>query len=285
MRNLSVIASFVLLVTGVSGAQQAAAPVSTTPETAQPAQSINVPKVYLAGPDVTAPELLPLELGPFSSEKCKKKVKGKYVFSLLVDKDGRSREVTLLEPLGTELGQYATKIVEADRFKPGIRDGAPVTVRESIEVNIHTCVEQTAEGIADKTYRLRLISQPEQKFRELSHPMQPPASDENYIPPATIDGVPVYLIGNGVSGPVPLKIGEAEFSDEARRAKYQGICIVSVIIDAEGKPRNLHVVRGLGMGLDEKAMEAVSQYRFKPAKKDGVPVPVSIKIEVNFKLF
>jgi TonB family protein len=115
--------------------------------------------------------------------------------------------------------------------------------------------------------------------------MQPPASDENYIPPATIDGVPVYLIGNGVSGPVPLKIGEAEFSDEARRAKYQGICIVSVIIDAEGKPRNLHVVRGLGMGLDEKAMEAVSQYRFKPAKKDGVPVPVSIKIEVNFKLF
>jgi len=285
MRNLSVIALFVLLITRFSAGQQTAAPVPTTPETAKPAQSINVPKIYMAGPGVTAPELLPLDVGPFSSEKCKKKINGKYVFSLLVDKDGKPYEVTLLEPLGTELGKYASKIVEADRFKPGIHDGARVTVRECLEVNMHTCVEQTEEEAVNKTYRLRLRSQPEQKFRAFPRPEEPLKFDKAYAPPTSIDGVPVYRVGNGVSVPEPQNTVEAEFSDEARRAKFQGVCVISVIIDTEGKPRNLHVVRELGMGLDEKAMEAVSQYRFKPAMKDGVPVPVSIQIEIVFRLY
>ena len=79
---------------------------------------------------------------------------------------------------------------------------------------------------------------------------------------------------------------EAEFSDEARRAKYQGVCLISLIVDAQGNPQNPHVVRPLGMGLDEKALEAVRKYKFKPAMKDGkTPVPVMITIEVNFRLY
>jgi periplasmic protein TonB len=89
----------------------------------------------------------------------------------------------------------------------------------------------------------------------------------------------------GVSAPVPLVSPEAEFSDEARRAKYQGVCVISVIIDAQGYPRNARVVHPLGMGLDEKALQAVGLYRFKPAMKDGRPVPVTITIAVNFRLF
>jgi protein TonB len=50
-------------------------------------------------------------------------------------------------------------------------------------------------------------------------------------------------------------------------------------------PQNVHVERALGMGLDEKAIEAVRQYRFRPAMKNGVPVPVEIKVEVNFRLY
>jgi TonB family protein len=96
----------------------------------------------------------------------------------------------------------------------------------------------------------------------------------------------LYRVGGGVSAPVPLFTPEAEFSDEARRAKYQGVCIIGLIVDAQGNPQDVHVVRALGMGLDEKAMEAVRKYKFKPAMKDGrTPVPVFINVEVNFRLY
>jgi TonB family protein len=96
----------------------------------------------------------------------------------------------------------------------------------------------------------------------------------------------LYRVGGGISAPVPLFTPEAEFSDEARRAKYQGVCIIGLIVDAQGNPQDVHVVRALGMGLDEKAMEAVRKYKFKPAMKDArTPVPVYINVEVNFRLY
>ena len=96
----------------------------------------------------------------------------------------------------------------------------------------------------------------------------------------------LYRVGGGVSAPVALNSVEAEFSDEARRAKYQGVCLISLIVDAQGNPQNPRVVRALGMGLDEKAIEAVKKYKFKPAMKDGkTPVPVMITVEVNFRLY
>jgi TonB family protein len=95
-----------------------------------------------------------------------------------------------------------------------------------------------------------------------------------------------YRVGGGISAPQPLNSVEAEFSDEARRAKYQGVCLIQMIVDAQGIPQNPRVVRPLGMGLDEKALEAVRKYRFKPAMKDGkTPVPVMITVEVNFRLY
>jgi len=96
----------------------------------------------------------------------------------------------------------------------------------------------------------------------------------------------VYRVGGGIAAPVPLITPEAEFSDEARRAKYQGVVLISLIVDAQGNPQNPRVVRPLGMGLDEKALEAVRKYKFKPALKDGhIPVPVMITVEVNFRLY
>lgn len=96
----------------------------------------------------------------------------------------------------------------------------------------------------------------------------------------------IYTPGiGGVSNPVPLFTPEAEFSDEARRAKFQGVCVISVIVNSKGFPQDPRVVQPLGMGLDDKAIEAVRKYRFKPAKKDGKPVPVRITVEVDFRLF
>jgi TonB family protein len=94
-------------------------------------------------------------------------------------------------------------------------------------------------------------------------------------------------VGNGVSEPKLVSYVEAEFSDEARRAKYEGTVVISLIVDAQGNPQNIRVARSLGMGLDEKAIEAVRQYKFKPAieAKSGKAVPVPISVQVNFRLY
>jgi periplasmic protein TonB len=95
----------------------------------------------------------------------------------------------------------------------------------------------------------------------------------------------LYHVGGGVSAPQLVFAPDPEFSDEARRAKYQGVCVVSLVVDAQGNPQRVQVVRHLGMGLDEKAVEAVKQYRFKPATLQGKPVPVEVNIEVNFRIY
>jgi TonB family protein len=76
------------------------------------------------------------------------------------------------------------------------------------------------------------------------------------------------------------------FSDEARRNKYQGICVVRIIVDAHGNPQNPRVVRALGMGLDEKAIEAVMKWKFRPGMKGGKPVATGpVDVELNFRMF
>jgi TonB family protein len=96
----------------------------------------------------------------------------------------------------------------------------------------------------------------------------------------------LYQVGGNISAPVQLNVVEAEFSDEARRNKYQGVCIVQIIVDTQGNPQNPRVVRALGMGLDEKAIEAVMKYKFRPAMKDRkTPVAVMVDVEVNFHMY
>jgi TonB family protein len=94
----------------------------------------------------------------------------------------------------------------------------------------------------------------------------------------------VFRVGGGVTAPVLLYKKEPEYSEEARKAKYQGTVILAIVVDPSGRAINLQVVRSLGLGLDEKAIEAVKQWKFKPGYKDGHPVAVSAQIEVNFRL-
>jgi periplasmic protein TonB len=93
-----------------------------------------------------------------------------------------------------------------------------------------------------------------------------------------------YRIGGGVSAPTVLSKVEPEYSEEARKAKWQGTVVLSLVVDDQGRPQALKVVRSLGLGLDQKAIEAVEKWRFKPGMKDGKPVPVMATIEVNFRL-
>lgn len=95
----------------------------------------------------------------------------------------------------------------------------------------------------------------------------------------------VFRVGGGISAPLPVSTPDPEYTEEGRRAKTQGICTLWLIVDAAGHPRDIRVVHGLGFGLDAKAMEAVQRWRFDPALKDGKPVTVQIRIEVEFRLY
>jgi TonB family protein len=95
----------------------------------------------------------------------------------------------------------------------------------------------------------------------------------------------VYRLGNGVSPPRPIYSPDPEFSEEARKAKYQGTVVLTLIVGADGRAHEIEVRRSLGMGLDEKAIEAVQRWKFEPARKDGLAVAVMVNVEVNFHLY
>ncbi|HLJ86446.1 MAG TPA: energy transducer TonB [Candidatus Angelobacter sp.] len=94
-----------------------------------------------------------------------------------------------------------------------------------------------------------------------------------------------FRVGNGVSAPIGIYVPDPDYSDEARKAKYQGTVILNVVIGADGRVHQASVARSLGMGLDEKALEKVKLWKFQPATKDGKPVPVQMAIEVTFNLY
>jgi protein TonB len=95
----------------------------------------------------------------------------------------------------------------------------------------------------------------------------------------------VFRVGGGISAPRVIEDPKPEYSDEARKAKFEGTVVLWLIVDSNGKPRDVKVVRSLGMGLDEKAVEAVRLWKFRPAMKDGsTPVAVEVNVEVNFHL-
>jgi periplasmic protein TonB len=95
----------------------------------------------------------------------------------------------------------------------------------------------------------------------------------------------VFRVGGGVSAPRIVSDPEPEYSEEARKAKYQGVCVLWLVVGPDGRPREIKVARSLGLGLDEKAIEAVKNWKFEPAMKDGRPVAVQINVEVNFHLY
>ncbi|MEP7355325.1 MAG: energy transducer TonB, partial [Acidobacteriota bacterium] len=98
-------------------------------------------------------------------------------------------------------------------------------------------------------------------------------------------GGDVYRPGiGGVSAPIAITKPEPEYSEEGRKAKQQGEVLIQFVVDETGHARNLRVLKGLGLGLDEKAKDAVARWLFKPGLKDGKPVPVIATVAVTFRL-
>ena len=91
-------------------------------------------------------------------------------------------------------------------------------------------------------------------------------------------------VGGGVSAPLVVHSVEPEFTDDARRANYQGSVSIKLIVDSQGNPQDVRLLSHLGMGLDERAVEAVRHFKFRPAMYEGHPVSVQILLDVSFRL-
>ena len=106
----------------------------------------------------------------------------------------------------------------------------------------------------------------------------------NESSPGQSDARGVYRSGGDVTAPVLVHRSNPGYTEKARTAKYQGTVLLSVEIDQTGTPTNITVQRGLGLGLNEKAIEAVKQWKFKPGQKGGTAVSVQSTVEVIFRL-
>jgi len=126
---------------------------------------------------------------------------------------------------------------------------------------------------------------------------QPPPDEAEFRPPANaairqgsvplqlpVSGPGVFKAGGGVTAPTLVHKVAPEYSETARKAKFQGTVVLYVEVGPDGRAHNIQVIRSLGMGLDEKAIEAVNKWTFRPGTKDGVAVTVQATIEVNFLL-
>ena len=133
------------------------------------------------------------------------------------------------------------------------------------------------------------------RYCEVALPV-PLRSTFTYAVPESFNGEP--LVGRRVVVPfrkramIGVGLAESDRAPEiarvkevARKAKYQGTVVLWVEVGPDGRPRQIRVQRTLGMGLDEKAMEAVRTWKFEPARLNGLPVAVQINVEVNFRLY
>jgi TonB family protein len=110
--------------------------------------------------------------------------------------------------------------------------------------------------------------------------------DKACLESKTVGGVGggVYSAAGHLSEPVPIFKPDPVYSEVARKAKYQGTVVLWIVVDATGAVTDCRVVKPLGLGLDEKAVETVMTWKFKPAMRNGMPVPVRVMVEVPFRL-
>ncbi len=93
-----------------------------------------------------------------------------------------------------------------------------------------------------------------------------------------------YSVGGDISAPIPIYKPEPAYTEEARKAKYEGTVVLWIVVDASGAVTDCRVVKPLGLGLDANAVDTVKTWKFKPALKNGTPVPVRVMVQVGFRL-
>jgi len=222
---------------------------------------------FRIGGGVTAPQLIYRVEPKYPEEARKAGLEGTVVLYAVVDPDGMIHNMRIVRSLDPVLDENAMQAARQWKFKPGTKEGKPVPVAASIEIT----------------------------FRVLDHPDVGQKANQGSTgglgtgavgskagapaPPET-----VFLVGDGVVAPELIHRVEPEYTEEARRAGLEGTVTLTVAIEPDGMIRNLRVIRSLDGSLDQKAIQAVTQWKFKPGFKNGKPVTVNARIEISFRL-
>lgn len=200
----------------------------------------------------------------YPPEAKEKGIQGAVVLHAIIGKDGTVQNLNVVSG-PDELQSSAMDAVKQWVYKPFLLNGNPTEVETTITVN----------------YSLDNSNS--------QHPPSPPPPPADNISEgahqAGGSAGDVYKVGGSVRPPIVTYSAVPGYPEEARKSKLSGNVIVGLIVDQDGNPREVHVARGLGNQLDEKAVEAVQQYRFKPATRNGEPVAVALNVEVNFRVF
>ena len=227
-------------------------PAQTTPPASdQAAPSPDVNGVYRAVPGIESPYLTSPAMAtlPADADTSRPRI---VRFTAVIGADGSVGKLSLLNPQGDALETAAAAAIQQSKFAPGTLNGNPVPVQVCVSVPF---------------LRLR------PPIPHLQPCIDPNGPSRSHLPP-------------GTTPPHAIHFSNPEYSDEARKKKIQGVVLLSTLVNEQGEPTDIRIEKSLGYGLDENAMRAVSQYRFEPARdRDGKPVAIRIRIEVNFWLY
>jgi TonB family protein len=246
-------------------AGQSAPPISPTPA---PAQSTNIAPASGSTPapgasqssdntaaHITPPIVITQSDLDYPYETRKKKISGTCLISFTVDTDGIPRSVHVVKGLEPSLDANAVQSIETWRFKPARKDGkTPVPFDLTAEVSFRLLDKHKSGGV------IAILARPGDPGTLLS-------SDGSRVIPL-----------------IPIKQIAPEYPSDEKRHRINGDCTLGMIVDSEGVPQNVHIVKSLGPAFDESALEAVKQWRYKPALKDGVPVSVETQVIVKFEI-
>ena len=231
----------------------------SAPASAASTQQSNGPVRIAAG--IVAGQIIS-KVNPVYPEEAKAQgIQGSVVLHAIIGRDGTIQELTVVSG-PPELTASAMDAVKQWTYQPYLLNGDPVEVDTTITVNY------SLEG-------------------KTAPPPPPPPPDNPHAAAYEINGPDgrVYQVGGSIRPPVATYAPDPQYTLAARKAKLSGNVVVALVVGPDGQPYNVHVARGLGNVLDQKAVEAVQQYKFNPATKDGEPVAVALNVQVNFQIF
>ncbi|MGA3046857.1 MAG: energy transducer TonB [Terracidiphilus sp.] len=224
-------------------------PVSTISDSDIPRPRPFIDGSYAMSPQMRAPRITQAVPAVYpQADADASALPGSCMLSMVVGADGIPVNIHVVHSTGDALDAAAIEAIKQSKFEPGILRKQPIAVRVRVQFLFS----------ADRSPAIPALLVP--MFRNS-------AGSGDYDKP-----------------PVPIHQENAEYSDEARRNRITGVVLISLLVGTDGLPTDLHVVKSVGAGLDEKALDSVSKYRFKPAMKDGNPVPARITVEVSFRL-
>ena len=214
--------------------------------------------VYYAGPEITTPKLLKTFYVPYPATTAKE-TQGTTALAMVIDTKGMPQHLQVIHSHGDAFDQNAIAAVQQSTFLPGMLAGKPVPVWIDVRVVFYANRSQTIPQvlIAERD----LPAPPESQFVDKHH------NALSYTPP------------------VPIHTVDADFTDPFVKHPLVTVAVVSATVSVDGLPKDVRIRRGLGFGLDQKAVAAVQHYRFLPATRKGKPVEDQCDVSVNFAKF